>query len=73
MSASEGEFCPDGVDTSRVIMVDLGLGGVGAASVGVNKNGEPTGAGKAFGGVGAGLGVGHLTCTTRTFCLSLFD
>jgi hypothetical protein len=54
-------------------MVDLGLGGVGAASVGVNKNGEPTGAGKAFGGVGAGLGVGHLTCTTRTFCLSLFD
>jgi RHS repeat-associated protein len=67
----KGTFCEGtNISNSERVMVDLGLGGVGAISATTDGEGRLTGGGKAFGGIGAGLGVGSLACEERTFCLN---
>jgi RHS repeat-associated protein len=72
VGAEKGNFC-EGTDigTSRVQIVDLGVGGVGALSLTIGEDGKPVGGGKAFGGVGAALGAGFLNCETHSFCRNL--
>ena len=67
----KGNFC-EGTNISNLerIIVDLGLGGVGAISATKDQEGILLGGGKAFGGIGAGLGAGSLRCEERTFCVN---
>ncbi len=72
VSADKQNFCQgESTSSSKQTMADLGVGGVGALSSSQNEKGQTTGGGKAFGGIGAGIGTSQLSCETRTYCTNL--
>jgi RHS repeat-associated protein len=73
IGVEKGQFCEGAsIINSESGLLDLGTGGIGAISVTRDENGDPVGGGKAFAGVGAALGIGSLSCETRTFCMNPF-
>ncbi len=68
----KGNFC-DGssASKSRNLAVSLGFGDAGSGSATTDENGRLTGGGRAFGGVGGGIGVSTLSCEIRTICTNV--
>lgn len=72
LELSKGEFCEDRVERDEQVKADIGFGGVGSVSASLGNDGKLKSVGKAFGGLGAGVGGGTMMCETRTFCIDVF-